>query len=169
MGEAARPPVRKLRVMKPETELVRRSQQGDALAFEELVRSCRQKVFGLIYQILRSPEEVEDVAQEVFTKLYFSLPQFRLDSSFQAWLYRIVVNQCYDHLRKRKRSPQITYSDLSETEAMAFERLQSLTEGQAPGCQQDGGTAGNCQPLVEFTATQGPPALGTQGSRGLLN
>jgi RNA polymerase sigma-70 factor (ECF subfamily) len=118
--------------MKPETELVRRSQQGDALAFEELVRSCQQKVFGLIYQILRSPEEVEDVAQEVFTKLYFSLPQFRLDSSFQAWLYRIVVNQCYDQLRKRKRSPQINYSDLSQTEAMDFERLRSLTGSKPP-------------------------------------
>ena len=118
--------------MNPQTELVRRSQQGDVLAFEELVRSCQQKVFGLIYQILRSPEEVEDVAQEVFTKLYFSLPQFRLGSSFQAWLYRIVVNQCYDQLRKRRRSPQINYSDLSETEATAFEGLPSLTEAKPP-------------------------------------
>ena len=118
--------------MNPQTELVRRSQQGDVLAFEELVRSCQQKVFGLIYQILRSPEEVEDVAQEVFTKLYFSLPQFRLDSSFQAWLYRIVVNQCYDQLRKRRRSPHINYSDLSETEAAAFESLPSLTKARLP-------------------------------------
>lgn len=118
--------------MTPQTELVRRSQQGDAQAFEELVRSCQQRVFGLIYQILRSPEEVEDVAQEVFTKLYFSLSQFRLDSSFQAWLYRIVVNQCYDHLRKRKRTPQINYSDLSESEAAAFESLPSLTESRLP-------------------------------------
>ena len=118
--------------MNPQTELVRRSQQGDVLAFEELVSSCQQKVFGLIYQILRSPEEVEDVAQEVFTKLYFSLPQFRLDSSFQAWLYRIVVNQCYDQLRKRRRSPQINYSDLSETEAAAFESLPSLTKARLP-------------------------------------
>ena len=72
--------------MNPQTELVRRSQQGDVLAFEELVRSCQQKVFGLIYQILRSPEEVEDVAQEVFTSctfLYLNfvwIPPFRLGS-----------------------------------------------------------------------------------------
>ena len=118
--------------MTPQTELVRRSQQGDVQAFEELVASCQQRVFGLIYQVLRSPEEVEDVAQEVFTKLYFSLPQFRLDSSFQAWLYRIVVNQCYDHLRKRKRTPQINYSDLSETEASVFESLPSLTKSRPP-------------------------------------
>ena len=118
--------------MTPQTELVRRSQQGDVEAFEELVASCQRRVFGLIYQVLRSPEEVEDIAQEVFTKLYFSLPQFRLDSSFQAWLYRIVVNQCYDHLRKRKRTPQINYSDLSETEASVFESLPSLTESRPP-------------------------------------
>lgn len=118
--------------MTPQTELVRRSQQGDVEAFEELVASCQRRVFGLIYQVLRSPEEVEDIAQEVFTKLYFSLPQFRLDSSFQAWLYRIVVNQCYDHLRKRKRTPQINYSDLSETEASVFDSLPSLTESRPP-------------------------------------
>ena len=130
MGEAVMLSVGRTALMKPETELVRRSQLGDAIAFEELVRGCKQKVFGLIYQILRSPEEVEDVAQEVFVKLYFSLPQFRLDSSFQAWLYRIVVNQCYDQLRKRKRSPQVSHSDLSESEAMAFERLESLTQAR---------------------------------------
>jgi len=118
--------------MKPENELVRRSQQGDEIAFEELVKSCQHRVFGLIYQILRSPEEIEDIAQEVFSKVYFSLPQFRLGSSFQAWLYRIVVNKCYDQLRKRKRSPQINYSDLSETDQIAFEKFQSLTQTRLP-------------------------------------
>lgn len=118
--------------MTPENELVRRSQQRDVMAFEELVKSLQHRVFRLIYQILRSPEEVEDIAQEVFSKLYCSLSQFRLDSSFQAWLYRIVVNQCYDQLRKCKRSPQINYSGLSETDKIAFHKFQSLTHARLP-------------------------------------
>ena len=156
--------------MNPQTELVRRSQQGDVLAFEELVRSCQQKVFGLIYQILRSPEEVEDVAQEVFTKLYFSLPQFRLDSSFQAWLYRIVVNQCYDQLRKRRRSPHINYSELSETEAAAFERSPVAHESQVfPISREDRGVAADCRPLAEPAAAWRPHDAGAEGDGGLLD
>ena len=82
---------------------------------------------GLVYRIVRSPKDVEDLAQEVFIKLYFSLPQFRLEASLDAWVYRITVNQCYDHLRKQKRQSSVNVSDLSEDEAAGFEGLQSTT------------------------------------------
>lgn len=111
-------------------EIIRRCQQGDQAAFEVLVRKFERRVFGLIYQMVRSPAEVEDIAQEVFTKLYFSLPQFRLEASFEAWLYRITVNQCYDFLRKRKREALVAEADLSEEETRFFERFGSVT--QAP-------------------------------------
>jgi RNA polymerase sigma-70 factor (ECF subfamily) len=78
--------------------------------------------------MVRQPSEVEDIAQEVFTKIYFSLPQFRIEASFEAWLYRITVNQCYDYLRKRKREAQVTESDLSDEEAAFFERFGSITQ-----------------------------------------
>jgi len=110
-----------------DAELIHRCQQGDHAAFEELVKRSERRVYGLIYQIVRSTNDVEDIAQEVFTKLFFSLPQFRLDASFDAWLYRIAVNQCYDYLRRRKRNPQVTQADLSEEEAAFFESDESVT------------------------------------------
>jgi RNA polymerase sigma-70 factor (ECF subfamily) len=115
-------------LIRADKELVQRCQQGDQFAFELLLHKFERRIFGLIYQIVRSPGDVEDIAQEVFTKLYFSLPQFRLEASFEAWLYRITVNQCYDFLRKRKRDAQVVESDLSEQEALFFERFGSITQ-----------------------------------------
>jgi RNA polymerase sigma-70 factor, ECF subfamily len=104
-----------------ETELLQRCQNGDQAAFELLIKRYERRVFGLVYQILRNPGEVEDIAQEVFTKLFFSLPRFRLEASFDAWLYRIVVNQCYDHLRKQKREPQTVWLEPAFEDAMFLE------------------------------------------------
>src|SRR5262245_35337057 len=111
-------------------ELILRCQKGDTAAFEELVKRFERKVFGLIYQIVRSANEVEDIAQEVFTKLFFSLPQFRLDASFEAWLYRITVNQCCDYLRKRKRTRHVNESELSEEEAAYFEKVGTFSQSR---------------------------------------
>jgi RNA polymerase sigma-70 factor (ECF subfamily) len=119
--------------MKADPELIQQCQQGDKQAFEQLVKSYERKVFGLVYQITRSSNEVEDIAQEVFTKIYFSLPQFRLDASFDAWLYRIVVNQCCDHLRKRKRTAQVLESELGEEDSDYFENLTAAASPRVPG------------------------------------
>jgi RNA polymerase sigma-70 factor (ECF subfamily) len=109
-------------------ELIQRCQQGDQAAFETLVKKHERRVFGLIYQMVRQPSEVEDIAQEVFTKIYFSLPQFRVGASFEAWMYRITINHCCDHLRKRKREPQVRESELREDEAAEFEQFGSATQ-----------------------------------------
>jgi len=110
-------------------ELIESCQKGEPGAFEELIKRFERRVFGLIYQIVRSANEVEDIAQEVFTKLFFSLPQFRLDASFEAWLYRITVNQCCDYLRKRRRTPYLNESELSTEEAGYFEQVGSFSQG----------------------------------------
>lgn len=132
MGNIAMVQARRPELMTADKELIQRCQQGDQAAFERLLKKFERKVFGLIYRIVRSPSEIEDIAQEVFTKLYFSLPQFRLEASFEAWLYRITINQCYDFLRKRKRDAQVTESDLSEEEALFFERFGSMTQPHYP-------------------------------------
>jgi RNA polymerase sigma-70 factor, ECF subfamily len=111
-------------------DLIQSCQGGDSAAFEEVVKRFQRKVFGLIYQIVRSANEVEDIAQEVFTKLFFSLPQFRLEASFDAWLYRITVNQCCDYLRKRKRTPHVNESELSGEELACFERVGSFSQSR---------------------------------------
>ncbi len=85
-----------------ETALIRAAQQGDQDAFEQLVRSYERAVLRLALNLLRSPEDAQDVYQEAFLRVYRSLGSFRLDASFQTWLYRIVTNLCLDHLRRRK-------------------------------------------------------------------
>jgi RNA polymerase sigma-70 factor, ECF subfamily len=105
-------------------ELVTRCQNGEERAFEELVRKYQQTVCNLIYHSIGNRLDVEDVAQKVFSKIYFSLPKFDNRRPFFPWLYRIAVNQCYDELRKLKRRRILTFTDLSlETEGI--EKLMS--------------------------------------------
>ncbi len=97
-----------------EKQLVRRAQAGEVAAYEELVRTHQQRVLAVVGGILRRREDVEDVAQQVFIKAYFSLRSFDLRSAFGTWLYKIAVNECWDYLRKKKVR-RLTYeADLSE-------------------------------------------------------
>ena len=85
-----------------ERALVRRAQQGDRAAFDELVRLYDRKVLQLALRVVRSEEEAKDLYQEAFLKVYRSLPKFRFQSSFSTWLYRVVMNACLDSLRRQK-------------------------------------------------------------------
>jgi len=85
-----------------ETALIKAAQGGDEDAFAQLVRAHDQGVLRLAMNLLRSPEDAQDVYQEAFLRVYRNLHSFRFDCSFHTWLYRIVTNLCLDHLRKRK-------------------------------------------------------------------
>jgi len=98
-------------------ELVRRAQREDKEAFEELVRRHQHRVFAVAGGILRRREDVEDIAQQVFVKAYFSLKRFDQRAAFSTWLYKITVNECWDMLRKKKVRPLVYESDLSEEQA----------------------------------------------------
>jgi RNA polymerase sigma-70 factor, ECF subfamily len=102
-------------------ELVRRAQAEDKEAFEELVRRHQHRVFAVAGGILRRREDVEDIAQQVFVKAYFSLKRFDQRAAFSTWLYKITVNECWDLLRKKKVRPLIYESDLSEEQARQFD------------------------------------------------
>ena len=106
-------------------KLVDRCQKGDSLAFEELVRKYQQTVFNIAYHYVGYRNEVEDVAQKIFTKIYFSLPKFDLQRPFFPWLYRIAINQCYDELRRIRRQKTHTFSELSLEETGSIEKLIS--------------------------------------------
>lgn len=101
-------------------ELVRRAQAEDQAAFEELVRRHQHRVVAVAGGILRQREDVEDIAQQVFVKAYFSLKRFDQRAAFSTWLYKITVNECWDLLRKRKVRPLVYESDLSEDQARQF-------------------------------------------------
>jgi RNA polymerase sigma-70 factor (ECF subfamily) len=83
-------------------DLARRIQAGDHAAFQELVECHQSRIFRVIYAILRNPADAEDVAQEVFAKVYFSIRTFNCRSTLFSWIYRIAVNECYSWLRKRR-------------------------------------------------------------------
>jgi RNA polymerase sigma-70 factor, ECF subfamily len=110
-------------------ELVRRAQGGDKEAFEELVRRHQHRVFAVAGGILRRREDVEDIAQQVFVKAYFSLKRFDQRAAFSTWLYKITVNECWDLLRKKKVRPLLYESDLSEEQAQQFSASEKLESG----------------------------------------
>jgi RNA polymerase sigma-70 factor (ECF subfamily) len=85
--------------------LVRRVQRGDKGAFDVLVLKYQHKVVKLVMRYVRNPAEAEDVAQEAFIKAYRALPQFRGDSAFYTWLYRIAINTAKNVVVSRDRSP----------------------------------------------------------------
>jgi RNA polymerase sigma-70 factor, ECF subfamily len=109
-------------------ELVRRAQREDKEAFEELVRRHQHRVFAVAGGIVRRREDVEDVAQQVFVKAYFSLKRFDQRAAFSTWLYKITVNECWDMLRKRKVRPLVYEADLSEEQARQV--LSSAEQGK---------------------------------------
>jgi RNA polymerase sigma-70 factor (ECF subfamily) len=85
--------------------LVRRVQRGDKGAFDALVLKYQHKVVKLVMRYVRNPAEAEDIAQEAFIKAYRALPQFRGDSAFYTWLYRIAINTAKNAVVSRDRSP----------------------------------------------------------------
>src|SRR6187399_186930 len=85
--------------------LVRRVQRGHKGAFDVLVLKYQHKVVKLVMRYVRNPAEAEDIAQEAFIKAYRAIPQFRGDSAFYTWLYRIAINTAKNAIVSRDRSP----------------------------------------------------------------
>jgi len=113
-----------------EAALVRRVQNGDEIAFREVVDRYQAKVFSIIHGILRNHNDAEDIAQQVFSKIYFSIGNFDFRSSLLTWIYKITVNECYDYLRKKKVRKLVYESDFSEEEAQRIERTEPGSENQ---------------------------------------
>lgn len=99
--------------------LVERVQQGDKRAFELLVVKYYRKIIRLISRLIRDAAEVEDVAQDAFIKAYRALPQFRGESAFYTWLYRIAVNTAKNYLATQGRRPESS-TDIDTEEAETF-------------------------------------------------
>src|SRR6476469_10121946 len=106
-----------------EFAVIRRAQSGDSAAFNEVVTAYRKRILGTIARLIARPEDVEDVAQEVFLRLYFSLDQLRTPEVFEPWLYRLTVNAAYDYLRKQRRRQEFRMSDLSEQQVVLADAI----------------------------------------------
>jgi RNA polymerase sigma-70 factor (ECF subfamily) len=106
-----------------EQEVIEKARGGDSAAFNQMVLAYRKRIMGTISRLIGRPEDVEDVAQEVFVRLYYSLDQLRTPEVFEPWLYRLTVNASYDYLRRSKRRGESRMSDLSEQQVMMADAM----------------------------------------------
>lgn len=114
--------------------LVERVKRGDQRAFELLVVKYQRRIERLIGRMVRDVDLVPDIAQETFIRAYRALPQFRGDSAFYTWLYRIAVNTAKKALVEMRRDPLVTESALAPADGgEETSRLGSeLTDGATP-------------------------------------
>ena len=124
--------------------LVARMRTGDSEALREIVERYQSRVFALVFGIVRDEHEVQDVAQEVFLKVFTRIQAFDERSKFYTWLYRVAANAAKDHLKKRRRRPAVALEDdatvvdrgrgpaghaaQQETRAIVREAIDSLPE-----------------------------------------
>lgn len=104
-----------------EIEWIKRAQQGEPEAFGPLVQKYQQRVFSLVYHLVRRRDEVEDLAQEVFIKAFRAIGSYNFQSSFATWLSRIATNHCYDYLRHERASRVSFYWQMGENSQQELE------------------------------------------------
>jgi len=108
-----------------EPDVIARARTGEVDAFNQIVRAYRKRILGTIYRLIGRGEDVEDVAQDVFVRLYDSLGQLRAVEVFEPWLYRLTTNSAYDYLRRRRRNGDVRIADLSEERVAAADAAES--------------------------------------------
>lgn len=113
-----------------DAELVARVQQGDKRAFDLLVSKYQNKIFSIISRFIKDQAEVFDVAQDTFIKAYRALPEFRGESQFYTWIYRIAINTAKNYITARGRRPPS--EDIDSQEAESYSIATSLHENASP-------------------------------------
>src|SRR5919112_2807431 len=112
-----------------DSDLITRAADGDSVAFQALVERHRSMVYRVAYQFAGNHYDAEDIAQEVFIKVYRSLDKFRQDAQLTSWLYRIVMNACIDHRRRHVPANAAPFGEEAE------QRLLNTPE-EAPGPEE---------------------------------
>ena len=101
-------------MMSADTDLISRAAGGDPSAFQALVERHRSMVYRIAYQFAGNHHDAEDIAQEVFIKVYRSLDRFRQDAQLTSWMYRIVMNACIDHRRRQRLAIAAPFGEEAE-------------------------------------------------------
>jgi len=114
--------------MEEDFELLAKFKKGDRQAFELLVRKHKTTVFNTIYSIIGNAQEADDIAQEVFLKVYTKAGSFKGKSSFSTWLYRITVNKCVDELRKINNKVISYETEFNEEEKLKLKDVLASKE-----------------------------------------
>ncbi len=110
-----------------EKELIEKLKRGDDLAYREVIKKYGKKMFGFIFSMTRNKDETEEIMQEVFLKVLKSIKDFREDSLFSTWLFRITLNTTLSYMKKkRRRKRETSVSELKmEDEKIDFEDRES--------------------------------------------
>ncbi len=101
-------------MMSADTDLISRAAGGDPSAFQALVERHRSMVYRVAYQFAGNHHDAEDIAQDVFIKVYRSLDRFRQDAQLTSWMYRIAMNACIDHRRRQRSAMAAPFGDEAE-------------------------------------------------------
>lgn len=118
-----------------EAEIVRRARAGDEEAFAQIVQKHQSMVFSLALRMVRRSIDAEDVAQQVFTKVFFALKKFDMRSSLSTWIYKIAMNETYDYLRRIKSRRVVYEGDLGEDVDEIVESSARAAD-KAPGAEE---------------------------------
>ena len=117
-------------------KLVRRSQRGDMVSFEELVVRHRDKIFARAFSMMRNEDDATDLSQEAWVKGWQRLKQFQGESSFVTWMTRIVINLCLDQLRKQKRQRSESIEQLEEDLGGVERQMPTVTINPTEGLER---------------------------------
>ena len=112
---------------KSDDSLIMLFQNGEHEVFRFLVERYQEKVRNIIFSIFNDADVVDDIAQEVFIKVYQALRNFRFESSFYTWVYRITVNKCRDELRKKKVKRFFSFQSFENTTNLKIENMATTT------------------------------------------
>jgi RNA polymerase sigma-70 factor, ECF subfamily len=135
--------------MSADADLISRAAAGDAAAFQALVEWHRSMVYRVAYQFAGNHHDAEDIAQEVFIKVYRSLDRFRQDAQLSSWMYRIVMNACIDHRRRHAPAHAAPFGEEAE-------RKMLNTPEEAPGPEEHA-YAGELGQVLEAEIGRLPP------------
>jgi RNA polymerase sigma-70 factor (ECF subfamily) len=114
--------------MSVSSDIIRQVQGGDGDAFAQIIQTYRQRIFGTIYRLIGRGQEVEDVGQEVFLRIFQSIRQLRDVEVFDTWVYRLTVNTVYDYLRRKRRATDIPMCELSEEQLVLADAAESIQQ-----------------------------------------
>lgn len=135
--------------MSPDSELISQAAAGDHAAFHRLVERHRAMVYRVAYQFAGNHHDAEDIAQEVFIKIYRSLGRFRQDAQLTSWMYRIVMNACIDHRRRHSPAAVAPFGEEAE-----LKMLNTPEDGPGP---EERAYAGELGEVLEAEIQRLPP------------
>lgn len=113
-----------------EKELIGKAKQGDVEAFEKLIEGCQKKVFNIAFRMLGNFDDASELSQEVFLKAYKSIKNFKGDSLFNTWIYKVTTNACLDEIRKRKNKKVVS---LDEDIEIGGNEMKRQIKDDSPG------------------------------------